>query len=157
MSSSESGYVRRSHDHHHWYWVAAIPVTFLLWLVALAWLAVASQFESSFGFGGSTVQLSLVALGIPFAFLTAYFPLAVYRDTSYIDRTSGQWAPNPMRQALLAAPGLVVAILVAFIVVISGNSQFSLPVIAGFLVSVPFATYYIYRRRARVGVPDVPW
>ena len=151
MSSTGSGYGRRSRDDHHWYWVAAIPVTFCLWLAALAWLAVAAQFEG-FGFGGGTVGLSMVALGVPFAFLTAYFPLAVYRDASYIDRTSGQWAPNPMRQALLAAPGLLLLLLLGVFVLATGGSP-TVPLVVGFAASVPFAVYYLYQRHETVGTP----
>lgn len=145
--SSERGR-RRS---HHWYWVAAIPATFLLWLGTLAWLALASSWEA-FGFGGDTVELSLVALGIPFAFLTAYFPLAVYRDADYVNRTSGKWSPEPMRQALFALPGFVVLVGLGVTALIAGLSL-AVPVVAGFVISVPFAGYYLYRRHETVGTP----
>jgi len=135
--------------------VAAIPAAFVLWLATLAWLAVASSWEA-FGFGADVVNLSLLALGVPFAFLTAYFPLAVYRDADYVNRTSGKWAPNPMRQALLAAPGLVVLVLAGIPAVFVGIPP-TWPVVAGFVVDVPFAVYYLRERRERVGTPDVPW
>ncbi|UPV75684.1 hypothetical protein M0R89_06370 [Halorussus limi] len=156
MSSERAsrGRVKRRQSHH-WYWVAAIPAAFLLWLATLAWLALASSWEA-FGFGTNVVELSLIALGIPFAFLTAYFPLAVYRDADYVNRTSGKWAPNPMRQALAAAPGLVVLVLVGVPSLFFGIPP-TVPIVAGFVIDVPFATYYLYRRRERVGTPDVPW
>jgi uncharacterized protein YacL len=156
MSSerANTGRARRRRSHH-WYWVAAIPAAFLLWLAALAWLAVASSWEA-FGFGANVVQLSLVALGVPFLFLTVYFPVAVYRDADYVNRTSGTWAPQPMRQALIATFGLVVLLVVGVLSVLL-NYPPSVPVILGFLVSVPFAVYYLWKRREKVGVPDVPW
>ena len=152
---SSFGDARSTDGSHHWYWVAAIPVAFALWLAALAWLAVAATFEA-FSFGASVVELSMVALGVPFAFLTAYFPVAVYRDARYVDRTSGKWAPEPMRQALLAAIGLVVLAVVAVVALVLQLSPV-VPVIAGFVASVPFAVYYLRKRRKYVGVPDVPW
>jgi len=150
-----SGYARRTDGSHHWYWVAAIPGAFALWLATLAWLAVASSFEA-FSFGTRMVELSMVALGVPFAFLTAYFPVAVYRDASYVDRTSGKWAPMPMRQALAALPGLVLLVVVGVAVVLTSGSPV-IPVIVGFVADVPFAVYYLRKRSERVGVPGVPW
>ncbi|MFC4553346.1 MULTISPECIES: hypothetical protein [Halorussus] len=154
---STSGYARGSDGSHHWYWVAAIPATFVLWLASLAWLAVASTFEA-FSFGGSTIRLSMVALGVPFVFLTAYFPVAVYRDASYIDRTSGKWAPEPMRQALVALVGLVLLVAVGGVLL---ALRFPVDpvwaVILGFVASVPFAVHYLRRRHERVGVPGLPW
>ena len=152
---SRPGYVRGSDGSHHWYWVAAIPATFLLWLASLAWLAVAATFEA-FSFGASVVELSMVALGIPFAFLTAYFPLAVYRDAKYVDSTSGKWAPEPTRQALLAVVGLLVLAAVGVLALVLRLSPV-VPVIAGFVASVPFASYYLRKRSEYVGVPGVPW
>jgi hypothetical protein len=140
---------------HHWYWVAAIPATFLIWLAALAWLALAASWEA-FGFDANAVELSLVALGVPFVFLTAYFPVAVYRDADYVNRTSGAWAPQPMRQALIATFGMVVLLGAGVASVLVGLPP-SVPVVLGFLVSVPFAVYYLHQRRENVGVPDVPW
>ncbi|WP_276299578.1 hypothetical protein [Halorussus lipolyticus] len=156
MSSerANSGRIRRRRSHH-WYWVAAIPSAFVLWVTALAWLAVASSWEA-FGFTANVVNLSLVALGVPFLFLTAYFPFAVYKDADYVNRTSGNWAPNPMRQALKAAFGVVVLLVVGVLAVLLDLPP-SLPVILGFVVSVPFAVYYLWKRREKVGVPDVPW
>ena len=153
MSSDRatSGHPRR-HGSHHWYWVAAIPATFVLWLASLAWLALAASWEASFGFGGRTVELSMIALGIPFAFLTAYFPIAVYKDADYVNRTSGKWAPEPRRQALLALPGLVVLVAVAIVAVVLNLSPV-VSVIAGFVVSVPFAVQYLRTRHERIGTP----
>ena len=152
MSSerANSGRTRRRRSHH-WYWVAAIPATFLIWVATLAWLALAASWEA-FGFGGRTVELSLLALGVPFVILTAYFPLAVYRDADYVNRTSGKWAPEPMRQALAAALGLVILVVVGAGAVLLDFPP-SWPVIAGFLVSVPFAAYYLWQRHEHVGTP----
>ncbi|NHN60647.1 MULTISPECIES: hypothetical protein [Halorussus] len=152
MSSERaSGNRTRRRRSHHWYWVAAIPAAFCLWLASLAWLAVASTWEA-FGFGQNTFSLSLVALGVPFLFLTAYFPLAVYRDADYVNRTSGKWAPDPRQQALRATAGLVVLVLAAVTSVLLGLPP-TVPVVAGFVVSVPFAAYYLYRRHETVGTP----
>jgi hypothetical protein len=136
---------------HHWYWVAAIPGAFVLWLATLAWLALAASWET-FGFGGETVEISMVALGIPFAFLTAYFPIAVFKDADYVNRTSGKWAPEPRRQALMALPGLVVFVVVAVAAVLLSFSPVA-PVIAGFVVSVPYAVHYLRKRHDRIGTP----
>lgn len=150
-----SGYARSTDGSHHWYWVAAIPAAFALWVAALAWLALAASWET-FSFDASVVELSMITLGIPFGFLTAYFPVAVYRDASYVDRTSGKWAPEPMRQALLAAAGLVVLAVVA-VVALAFQWSPTVPVVAGFVASVPFAVHYLRKRRKYVGVPGVPW
>jgi hypothetical protein len=156
MSSERTGRGRvKRRQSHHWYWVAAIPAAFVLWVATLAWLALAASWEA-FGFGADVVNLSLVALGVPFAFLTAYFPMAVYRDADYVNRTSGKWAPNPMRQALLAAPGLLVLAFAGVPAVFLGVPP-TWPVVAGFVVSVPFAVCYLQQRREHVGTPDVPW
>lgn len=147
-ASSGRGKRRRSHN---WYWVAAIPATFLLWMATLAWLALAASWEA-FGFGASVIELSMVPLGIPFAFLTAYFPLAVYRDADYVNRTSGKWAPEPMRQALAALPGFVLLVALGVAALLVGFSP-AIPVVAGFVISVPFSSYYLYRRHEAVGTP----
>lgn len=153
MSSERaSGNRTRRRRSHHWYWVAAIPATFAIWVASLAWLAVASTWEASFGFGENTFSLSLVVLGIPFVFLTAYFPMAVYRDADYVNRTSGKWAPDPREQALRAAAGLVVLLLTGVAAALVGLPP-TVPVVAGFVVTVPFAAYYLYRRHETVGTP----
>jgi hypothetical protein len=90
--------------------------------------------------------------GVPFVVLTAYFPIAVYRDADYVNRTSGQWGPDPQRYALGAALGLVVLLAVGAGTLLAGASP-AIPVIAGFVVSVPFAVYYLYRRHETVGTP----
>lgn len=141
----------RRRRSHHWYWVAAIPGAFVLWLAALAWLALAASWEA-FGFGTNAVELSLVALGVPFVFLTAYFPVAVYKDADYVNRTSGTWAPQPMRQALAALPGFVLLMALGVAALLVGFSP-AVPVVAGFLISVPFSSYYLYRRHEAVGTP----
>ncbi|WP_115864420.1 hypothetical protein [Halorussus litoreus] len=152
MSSERaSGGRTRRRRSHHWYWVAAIPAAFLLWLASLAWLALAATWEA-FGFGGATVELSLVALGAPFVFLTAYFPIAVYRDSDYVNRVSGKWAPNPQQYALVAGLGLVMLLVVGVAAIVLGFSP-AVPVIAGFVVDVPFAVYYLGRRHETVGTP----
>jgi len=152
MSSERaSGGRTKRRRSHHWYWVAAIPAAFVLWLASLAWLALASSWEA-FGFGGTTVELSLVALGVPFVFLTAYFPIAVYRDSDYVNRTSGKWGPDPKQYALVAGLGLVVLLVVGVAAVVVGFSP-AVPVIAGFVVDVPFAVYYLRRRHETVGTP----
>ncbi|USZ66814.1 hypothetical protein NGM10_08720 [Halorussus salilacus] len=152
---SSSGYRRVRKGSHHWYWVAAIPAAFVLWVAALAWLALAAQFNA-FSFADRVVELSMVALGIPFAFLTVYFPIAVYRDANYVNRTSGKWAPEPMRQALLALIGAVVFAVVGVVTVVLSFSPV-VPIIAGFVASVPFAVHYLRKRRKYVGVPGLPW
>ena len=157
MSSERANGGRPSRrGSHHWYWVATIPGAFVLWLASLAWLALAASWES-FGFGGRAVEVSMIALGVPFVFLTAYFPIAVYKDADYVNRTSGQWAPEPTRQALTALPGVVVLLVLAAVAVSLGASPFVVPVIGGLVVSVPYAVYYLRKRHERIGVPDVPW
>jgi hypothetical protein len=152
MSSERTSTGRkRRRRSHHWYWVAAIPATFLLWLATLAWLALASSWEA-FDFGTSMVDISLLALGVPFAFLTAYLPIAVYRDADYVNRTSGKWTPEPMRQALVALPGFVVLVGLGVTAAVT-DLDLAIPVVAGFVVSVPFAVYYLWKRHETVGTP----
>ncbi|AUV83650.1 hypothetical protein C2R22_20025 [Salinigranum rubrum] len=129
-------------DSNWWYWIAAVPaylvvtlaggvvaaVLFfsaaLLDIVGLGGLASISTFVL---FGGFAALLGL--LGVVLAFM---FPVAVYVDARALEREGGAWTPDPVLWGLLA----VVAVLVT-----------------NFIVSVPLALYYLYKRHEAVGTP----
>ncbi|WP_458207550.1 hypothetical protein [Haladaptatus sp. NG-SE-30] len=134
-----------------WYWIAAVPTVFVFWVVTVVWVAFAISMEPGLlaGSGDSPLTraaaVSLVAVGVPFVVLTAFFPLAVFQDTQAISRAEAGWEPSG-NYALVALLGLVVLAGLAL-------SDLSLAVITGFVVSVPFSVYYLWLRHEHLGVP----
>ena len=129
-------------DSRWWYWIAAVPVYFLVTFVGGAIAAVLFVFAglldvlglgglasvSTFVlFGGVAALFGLVGVVVAFA-----FPVAVYVDARAIEATGGEWQPDPVLWGLVA----VVAVLVT-----------------NFVLSVPMALYYLYKRREALGTP----
>jgi hypothetical protein len=129
-------------DSKWWYWIAAVPLYFVVTLVGgavAAGLFVFAGLLDVVGFGGlaslSTFVLlggvaalfGLVGVAIAFA-----FPVAMYVDARAVEREGREWTPDPVLWGLLA----VVAVLVT-----------------NFVVSVPLALYYLYRRHEELGTP----
>jgi hypothetical protein len=129
-------------DSRWWYWIAAVPVYFLVTFAGGAVAAVLFVFAglldvlglgglASFStfvlFGGVAALFGLVGVIVAFA-----FPVAVYVDARAIEATGGEWQPDPVLWGLVA----VVAVLVT-----------------NFVLSVPMALYYLYKRREALGTP----
>jgi hypothetical protein len=129
-------------DSRWWYWVAAVPVYFLVTLVGgavaagvflfaglldLAGLSGLASFSTFLVFGAIASLFGLV--GIVVAVL---FPVALYVDARAVEALDGEWTPDPVLWGLLA----VVAVLVT-----------------NFVLSVPLALYYLYKRHESVGTP----
>ena len=93
-------------------------------------------------------SVSLVAVGIPFAVLTVMFPFAVFQDTQAIHRAEPGWEPPSGNYALVGLLGLVAAVIGGLL-----TQSFSIAVITGLVLSVPFALYYLRERHDNLGVP----
>lgn len=144
-------------DSRWWYWVAAVPAVFAFWVVAVAWVTVAV------GIGplsdpspvAQAAEISLVAFGVPFVALTAAFPFAVYADATAILDADVDWRPARAPLTATAAVGPLVAV-VALLFGLTTDGAVLLPlwaVVIGFLLTVPVAAVYLYRRHHRLGVP----
>ncbi len=129
-------------DSNWWYWIAAVPVYLVVTLVGgavAAGLFVFAGLLDVVGFGGLASISTFVLfggaaalfglLGVVLAFM---FPVAMYVDARALEREGGEWTPDPVLWGLLA----VVAVLVT-----------------NFILSVPLALYYLYKRHETVGTP----
>jgi hypothetical protein len=129
-------------DSNWWYGVAAVPVYFLVTFVGGAVAAVVFLFAGFLdvaGLGGlaSASTFVLVAgaaalFGLVGVVVAVVFPVALYVDARAVEDIGGEWTPDPVLWGLLA----VVAV-----------------VVTNFVLSVPLAVYYLYRRHEAVGVP----
>ncbi len=136
-----------------WYWVAAVPIVFAFWLVTVAWVAFAIEMGPNLLFGPANplehaVLVSLTAMGIPFAVLIAILPLAVFQDAVAINRAETGWEPPTRNFALAGLLGLISTGIVGVLTI-----DISLAIIVGFVLSVPFALYYLRERHENLGVP----
>jgi hypothetical protein len=129
-------------DSRWWYWIAAVPAYFLVTFVGGAVAAAVFVFAglldvlglgglASFStfvlFGGVATLFGLVGVIIAFG-----FPVGIYVDARAIEAAGGEWRPDPVLWGLVA----VVAVLVT-----------------NFVLSVPLALYYLYKRHEEVGTP----
>jgi hypothetical protein len=129
-------------DSRWWYWIAAVPVYFLVTLVGGAIAAGLFLFAGLLdvvGLGGlasfsTFLVFGAVAslFGISGLVVAVLFPVATYVDARAIETLDGEWTPDPVLWGLLA----VVAVLVT-----------------NFVVSVPLSLYYLYRRHEALGTP----
>lgn len=131
-------------DSNWWYWIAAVPVYFLLVLglgVGAAFLflfAFALDVAGLAGLGSVVVTLvatvAFVGLGLVGLVVAVMFPVATYVDARAVERAElgGDWNPDPALYALLALAAVLVT---------------------NFVLSVPFAVYYLYRRHQHLGRP----
>jgi hypothetical protein len=148
-TTSES--VRRTLDRHlpeagvdsrWWYGVAAVPLYFLVTLVGGVVGAMLFLFAGLLdvaGFGGlASFSAFVLVAGIAALFglvgvgVAVVFPVALYVDARAIERLDGEWTPDPVLWGAVAVVGVVVT---------------------NFVVSVPLALYYLYRRHETVGTP----
>jgi hypothetical protein len=122
-------------DSRWWYWIAAVPLYFLLsTIVGVAFFAIAIL-----GFATDLGALTLfvfagvfLLVALPGLLLSVLFPLAVYLDARAVAEADLEWSPDPALYGLLA----VAAVLVS-----------------AFTLGVPLALYYLYRRHQHLGVP----
>ena len=133
---------RASVDSHWWYWIAAVPAYFVL-TIALGAAAIV-LFLLGFGFDlvGASGLASLLAFFVfavastVFALagilLAVFFPLAAYVDARAVEEAGLSWRPDPVLYGLGAAAAVIAT---------------------NFVLSVPLALYYLYRRHEVVGTP----
>lgn len=129
-------------DSKWWYWIAAVPVYLVVTLVGGAFAAVLFVFAGLLdivGLGGLASVSTFLLLGGAAALfglvgvaIAIVFPVAMYVDARAIESAGGEWTPDPVLWGLLA----VVAVLVT-----------------NFVLSVPLALYYLYRRHEELGTP----
>lgn len=129
-------------ESRRWYWIAAVPVYFVLatgvslFALALIGIAVGLDLVGAGGFAGPGL-VTLLAFGAAvFAaigvVLAVAFPIAVYLDARAVGETGYEWDPDAALYGLVAVVGVIAT---------------------NFLVSVPLALYYLYRRHEAVGTP----
>jgi len=152
-SDAGSGDAAASVDSKWWYWVAALPLYWVVTTVAgfgFALLAftfaltgagvgagvgtVAGEPTVGVTAGLGLVGLALVALAVLLAFagvvLSLVFPVAVYLDAEAVSDARLDWRPDPALYGLLGLVGVVIQPL-----------------------QVPLAVYYLYKRHESVGRP----
>jgi len=144
-------------DSRWWYWIAATPAVFVFWLVAVAWVAVAVSLGPLGGPDpvGRAGSVSLVAFGGPFLVLVAVFPFAVFADATAVLRADVEWAVGRTGVTVGAAIGPL-ATVAAWAVDLLGDGAFDWlgwAVALGFVLTVPVAGWYLYRRHEHLGVP----
>ena len=129
-------------DSRWWYWIAAVPALFVLTLG----FGVAAAFLFLFGVALDVAGLAGVASlgsfllfsigGVVFAsvslLVAVLFPVATYVDARAIEEANLAWRPDPVLYGLAAAAAVIAT---------------------NFVLSVPLALYYLYRRHGAVGVP----
>lgn len=129
-------------ESNWWYWVAAVPVYFLVALVGGVLAAIVFIFAGVLdivGLGGlASVSTFILFGGVATLFglfgvvIAIVFPIAIYVDARAIESAGKAWTPDPVLWGLLA----VVAVLVT-----------------NFIISVPLALYYLYKRHEALGTP----
>ncbi|MFC6731780.1 MULTISPECIES: hypothetical protein [unclassified Haladaptatus] len=94
------------------------------WLVALATLLVPVLI------GGIETVVNQPLLGFVGLFVTALFPIAIYKDAAFVRLQSADWQPNPTSQFTYAAVSLL------------------------FVIPIPvYLGYYLYKRITALGMP----
>ncbi|SEO59085.1 hypothetical protein SAMN04487948_103384 [Halogranum amylolyticum] len=135
---------RASVDSRWWYWIAAVPLFALVGTVFGVLFGIVGFVGFFFGVGFDAGMLSVlpfvaVALAVTLVaavggLLTLVFPLAMYVDARAITEAAAdyEWRPDPALYGLVALAGALTTT---------------------FVVTVPLALYYLYRRHETVGTP----
>lgn len=134
---------RASVDSKWWYWIAAVPLFALVGTLLGVLFAVVGFVGFFLGVGFDAGVLSVLPffavvlaigfIGVVGAILTLVFPLAVYVDARAVaESDASDWRPDPALYGLVALAGAITTT---------------------FVVTVPLALYYLYRRHDAVGTP----
>jgi hypothetical protein len=122
-------------DSRWWYWIAAVPLYFVVAGVLAGVFFVGFLFDLFLTGGllslfGAFVAVPVVGLvGLALAVL---FPVATYVDARAVAETGGEWTPDPVVWSLAALASVV---------------------LTAYAVSVLVSLYYLYRRHETVGTP----
>ena len=129
-------------DSRWWYWIAAVPALFAVTLgfgigaFVLALFGVALDVAGLAGlasFGGFILfSIGGVILAGASLLVAILFPVATYVDARAVEESNLDWRPDPVLYGLAAAAAVIAT---------------------NFVLSVPLALYYLYRRHGAVGVP----
>ncbi|NIB98078.1 hypothetical protein [Halobacterium sp. R2-5] len=134
-------------DSSWWYWVAAIPIYYVVgtalgFVVGVASFAFALTgmgtmdpgpgmgIPIGWGLGFASVFVVVAVLAAAGILLSLLFPLAIYLDADAVAATGGEWEPDAVLYGLIGLVGV-----------------FAQP------VQVPVGVYYLYRRHQATGVP----
>lgn len=144
-------------DSRWWYWIGAVPAAFGFWLLAVAWVAVAVGLGPLGGGNplGRAAGVSLVVFLAPFLVLEAVFPFAVHADAAAIAAAAVDWRPaRPWLTAAAAVGPAVTAVgIVVDLLENGGFDWLGWAIVAGFVLTVPVAVGYLYRRHEALGQP----
>ena len=137
--------------------MAAVPAVFAFWAVAVAWVTVAVALGPLADPRPvlQAAEISMVAFVGPFLVLVAVFPFAVFADASAVVDADVGWRPPRVALSGAAAVGPLLAAAAALVDWVTDGSL-DVPgwaVVLGFLLVVPVAAYYLYRRHEHLGVP----
>jgi uncharacterized protein YjeT (DUF2065 family) len=130
-------------DSKWWYWIAAVPLFALVGTLLGVVFAVVGFLGFFLGLGFDAGMLSVlpffavvVAIGLVAVvggILTLVFPLAMYVDARAVSESeTAEWRPDPALYGLVALAGAITTT---------------------FVVTVPLALYYLYKRHEAVGTP----
>lgn len=134
---------RASVDSKWWCWIAAVPLFALLGTLFGITFAIVGllSFVVGIGFDAGILSvlpffaaiLAVVFVALIGGLLTLVFPLAMYVDARAITESEvSDWRPDPVLYGLVALAGAVTTT---------------------FVVTVPLALYYLYKRHETVGTP----
>ena len=121
-------------DSKWWYWIAAVPVFALVGTLLGVLFAVVGVASFFLGLPFVAFVIAVGFVGVVGAILTLVFPLAVYVDARAIAEAEAayDWRPDPALYGLVALAGAITTT---------------------FVVTVPLALYYLYKRHETVGTP----
>lgn len=129
-------------DSNWWYWIAAVPayfaLTLLLFGLALVLFLFGLALDLAGGMGFATLSLTAlfaiaaVVVALPALLLAVLFPVAMYVDARAVERAAVGWSPDPVLYGVAALAAVLVT---------------------NFVLSVPLACYYLYKRHGAVGRP----
>jgi hypothetical protein len=118
-----------------WYWIAAIPVLYVLVLAVLVVFVlplILGESSRVFGFGEFVIARLAVGVALLAFLFTLMLPYALYRDIGLLNEydIATAWNPDQTEYTILGAAGIFMSAV-------------------GFGVSI----YYLYQRHVHVGIP----
>lgn len=119
-------------DSRWWYWVAAAPVYFVVSLLLVGVAALVASITDVRWLFLLVAGTLFVLISIPGLALVFMFPLGLYMDARAVALSRTDWRPDPV---LHGVAGLLAVWATAFV------------------LSVPLALYYLYKRHRVVGTP----